>query len=282
MNYRHAFHAGNAADVWKHLILILSLDHLRRKDAPFRAIDAFAGVGLYDLESDEARRSPEWRLGVARVREAAAADFGAVPPAVVRCLAALDAAGDGPSTYAGSPALIANALRPADRAIFCELHPDDSETLAARFASARGVKVERRDGWQAVRAHLPPPERRGLILIDPPFEREGEFDRMVKALEDGLRRFATGTFLVWHADKNPTETAAYLRDAAALGARALVAGLAVDAPGAGRGLVASGLVVVNPPHTLEADLAEAGPWLSATLARGPGARVDIRRLSGVW
>jgi 23S rRNA (adenine2030-N6)-methyltransferase len=284
MNYRHAFHAGNFADVWKHLVLVLCLDHLRLKEAGFRVIDAFAGVGIYDLAGDAATRSPEWREGVARVRAAAATQ--APPAPVARLQEALDAAlvgaGLGGDHYPGSPALIAAALRPQDRAIFCELHPDDEVALRAVLAHARGAKVERRDGWTAVRAHLPPVERRGLVLLDPPFERPGEMARLATALEGGLERFATGTFVLWHADKNRDETNRYRNQLARLGARALAADLAVATPGTMGGLVSAGLTIVNPPHTLEADLAAAGAFLVPALARGEGARVGVTRISGVW
>jgi 23S rRNA (adenine2030-N6)-methyltransferase len=292
VNYRHAFHAGNFADVWKHLVLTLCLDHLRLKPAPFRVIDAFAGIGWYDLDADEARRSPEWREGIGRVREAAARTRAPVP--VTRFLAAIDTARAAVAPdlaphafYPGSPGLIASALRTPDegerdRAIVCELHPADAETLDVRFARDRAIVVEARDGWTATRAHLPPVERRGLVLIDPPFEEQGEFARLVQALDDGLTRFATGTFVLWHADKAPRDTARYRADIVALGARALGADLRVAEPENARGLVSAGLTIINPPHTLEADLTAAGAWLAPVLARGPGASARVARLSGRW
>jgi 23S rRNA (adenine2030-N6)-methyltransferase len=280
LNYRHAFHAGNFADVWKHLALVLCLDHFRLKEAGFRALDVFAGVGLYDLNSAEAARSPEWRDGIARVR--AAAQDGEAPAPVRRFLEALDAAGDGPSTYPGSPALIAQALRPQDRAVFCELHPADALRLGERFDGAKRIKVEARDGWTAVRALLPPPERRGLVLIDPPFEQDGEFERLAKAARDALERFATGTLILWHADKTASATARYRKSLSDSGARILTADFKVDEPAPGRGLVSAGLSVVNPPHTLEADLRLAGDFLVPVLARGPGAAAEVSRLSGRW
>lgn len=280
MNYRHAFHAGNFADVWKHLVLVLCMDHLRLKETPFRVIDAFAGTGLYDLGSPEAARNPEWRDGIARVREAAA--DGHAPASVARYLSALEEAAPEANAYPGSPALIASLLRDGDRAVFCELHEQDAETLRNVLAGVRRAKVEQRDGWQATRAHLPPVERRGLTLIDPPFEVPGEHDRLAQCLEEGLSRFATGIFILWHADKNSSQTNAYRNSIAGLGARVLAADMRVEDPAGARGLVSAGLTIANPPHTLEAALQEAGRWLTPVLARGAGARHTITRISGTW
>jgi 23S rRNA (adenine2030-N6)-methyltransferase len=277
LNYRHAFHAGNFADVWKHLCLVLCLDHLRQKEAPFRALDVFAGIGIYDLSSNEATRSPEWQDGIARLDGPKD-----LPEPIIRYLEACRAAGDGPGTYPGSPSFVAEALRAQDKAMLCELHPDDFQTLSARFSANKQIKIEQRDGWVAVRAFLPPTERRGLVLIDPPFEREGEFDRLATCLEEGLKRWATGIFILWHADKNNSVTKAYRDRLAKTGARILAADLFVGAPGEGPGLVRCGLTIANPPFGLEASLQASGPVLAKLLARSSGAKCEIRRISGQW
>ena len=277
MNYRHAFHAGNFADVWKHLALVLCLDHLLLKDTPFRVLDVFAGIGGYRLDGEEAARSPEWHDGIGRVWTAS--DH---PPSIARYLEAVASAGEGPNTYPGSPAFIAQALRPCDKGILCELHPDDVQTLQDNFFSFRQLKIEHRDGWEAIRAHLPPIERRGLVLIDPPFEKQGEFDRLIIALEEGLARWATGTYILWHADKDAYITGQYRDALAHTGARLLAADLHVGAPHESSGLVACGLTIANPPFGLEVALNEAGPYLAALLARGNGAKADIARISGRW
>ena len=277
MNYRHAFHAGNFADVWKHLVLVFCLDHLLLKEAPFRALDVFAGIGGYRLDGEEAQRSPEWHDGIGRLW--AVNDH---PPSIARYLAAVAAAGEGPMTYPGSPAFIAQALRRQDRGLLCELHPDDFQTLENNFASFKQLKMENRDGWEAVRAHLPPVERRGLVLIDPPFEKQGEFDRLLTALEHGLARWATGTYILWHADKDAYITGQYRHALAQTGARLLAADLHVAAPHESSGLVACGLTIANPPFGLEDTLNEAGPYLAALLARGSGAKSLIARISGRW
>jgi 23S rRNA (adenine2030-N6)-methyltransferase len=277
MNYRHAFHAGNFADVWKHLALVLCLDHLALKEAPFRVLDVFAGIGGYRLDSDAALRSPEWRDGIGRLL-----GVDNVPPPVARYLEAVAQAGEGPGTYPGSPAFIAQALRRQDKAILIELHGEDFVTLSENFASFTGIKTENRDAWEAVRAHLPPVERRGLVLIDPPFEKAGEFDRLVRALSDGLSRWATGTYILWHADKDAYVTGQYRDELAASGARLLAADLRVAAPHEGTGLVSCGLTIANPPFGLEGALQEAGPFLAALLARGTGFKAHIERISGQW
>jgi 23S rRNA (adenine2030-N6)-methyltransferase len=277
VNYRHAFHAGNFADVLKHLCLVLCLDHLRQKETAFRVMDVFAGIGLYDLSSAEAIRNPEWQHGIARLR--AASDL---PPPLVRYLEACDAAGDGPSTYPGSPSFIAEALRTQDKAMLCELHPVDFQTLSARFSSSKQIKIEARDGWGAVRAYLPPIERRGLVLIDPPFEQEGEFDRLGQALEEGLQRWATGTFILWHADKDRMITKAYRNRLAGTGARILTVDLHVGQQNYGSGLRACGLSIANPPFGLEDALRQCGPYLARILAQGDGEKYEVQRISGHW
>ncbi|GIU66216.1 23S rRNA (adenine(2030)-N(6))-methyltransferase RlmJ [Candidatus Phycosocius spiralis] len=276
MNYRHAYHAGNFADVWKHLALVFCLDHLALKEAPFRVLDVFAGIGCYDLKSDEAQRSPEWQDGIGRLWAAEA------PPVVRRYLEAVVSAGDGPMTYPGSPALIAQGLRRQDKGLFCELHPEDFQALTLYFSSSRNLKIECRDGWEAIRAHLPPIERRGLVLIDPPFEQKGEFARLVQALNDGLERWATGTYILWHADKDRDQTRHYRAALAQTGARLLGADLQVAAPHEGVGLVSCGLTIANPPFGLEDALKEAGAYLAALFSRGSVSKAEIAQISGRW
>lgn len=287
MNYRHGFHAGNFADVLKHLVLVACLDHLRLKEAGVFVADVFAGAGGYDLAAPEAARSPEWREGVGRI----AAAGGGLPEPVARWLEVLEQSGFVAGRfYPGSPLQIAALLRPQDRAVFCELQPEEARRLQGALAGRgpaagqghRGLRVEERDAWQAVRALLPPRERRGLLLVDPPFEKPGEFQRLTAALEQALERFATGTVILWHADKDPAITARYRRYLARTGARLLAADLRTADPAAVRGLVSCGLTIANPPHRLEAQLHAALPVLAGLMARGPGAGWDLARISGSW
>src|SRR5581483_7978277 len=187
MNYRHAYHAGNFADVVKHIALVTALLHLRKKDAPFAVIDTHAGRGRYDLASDEAARTGEAEAGIARLRslsaEAALCEY-------------LRIVGDGAS-YPGSPLIAAALLRPQDRLVAIEKHPEEFAALRSARAGIANARPEQGDGYEHLRALLPPPERRGLILVDPPFEAVDEFERQAEAMHMALRRFATGVYLVW-------------------------------------------------------------------------------------
>lgn len=280
MNYRHIYHAGNFADVLKHAVLALVIEHLKRKDAPFRIIDTHAGTGLYDLAGDEAQRTGEWRHGIGRL-------LAAEPPAGVAALLApyLDVvraeSGGGPLRYPGSPLIARRLMRAGDRLVVNEAHPEDAARLAALFARDRAVKVLALDGWTALRALLPPKERRGLVLIDPPFEAPGEFGRLLDALVAVRRRFATGTVMLWYPIKDEKQVGAFARDAAALAIpKLLAAELFVSAPESGGGLSGTGLLILNPPFTLEASLAILLPYFVATLARGEGAESRLAWLAG--
>ncbi len=276
MNYRHAFHAGSFADVVKHAALARILMHLRGKPAAFRVIDTHAGAGLYDLAGPEAVRSLEWRDGIGKL-------FAAAVPEPARTLlkpyleavAALNGAG-ALATYPGSPALTRALMRTQDRLIACELEPGAAVALKRNLARDRRVKTLAIDGWTALNAYVPPPERRGLVLIDPPFEDAGDFSQLALGLEAAHRKWATGTYLLWYPIKDraaPDALARRLRRsgiAKILRAELSVAPLVTDGPLSGCGLIA-----VNPPFTLETELGAILPALAAVLAGGAGAhRID--------
>lgn len=282
MNYRHIYHAGNFADVLKHAVLALIVEHLKLKDAPFRVVDTHAGTGLYDLASNEAQKTGEWRDGIGRI-------LAAEPPAgIVAILApyldvirAENDGGDGIVRYPGSPLIARRLMRRGDSLVVNEAHPDDAERLAALFAKDRQAKVLALDGWTALKALLPPKERRGLVLIDPPFEEPGEFKRLVHGLVEAHRRFATGTVMLWYPAKDVRTVQTFLRDVAALGIpKLLSAELFVDTPHADSGMVGTGLVILNPPFTLEAKLKDLLPYLATTLARTEGAESRLAWLAG--
>lgn len=250
MNYRHAYHAGNLADVIKHAVLAFVIEHLKRKPAPFRFIDSHAGAGLYDLTSDAAERTGEWVEGIGRLwgRE--------LPPDLEAFLGPwLDQVArvnpDGRLRfYPGSPEIACGLMRKGDGLTLCELHADDGEGLTELYRRDPRVKVIRRDGWLAPKAFLPPRERRGLILVDPPFEQKGDFGRLVEALAEGHRRWASGMFLLWYPVKDPAEVKRFHRAIAAL---AIPKGLTIEAvwrPVDGTRLAGAGLVTVNAPYTL--------------------------------
>jgi len=274
MNYRHAFHAGNHADVLKHAVLSRILAYLNAKPKPYRVIDTHAGTGLYDLGAEEAVRSPEWREGIARIVAAAP------PPDVARLLApylsAVTAANHGIDPrekllhYPGSPFLARHLMRPDDRLTGVELHPADHALLAETFARDRRVKVIRLDGWLALGAQVPPKERRGIVLVDPPFEEARDWTRLVTGLVKAHARWPTGLYLLWYPIKRDAPVEALHAGLAAAGiARMLAAELVVRDPGAS-GLAGSGLVIVNAPYTLAGELERLLPWLADTLG-GPSA-----------
>lgn len=273
MNYRHEYHAGNFADVFKHAILARILLYLMRKPAPFRFIDTHAGSGRYDLEGSEAARTGEWREGIGRVDPAALSEAARALLAPYWELVA--AASAGTAAYPGSPALALELLRPGDRMLFCDLHPEALRALKGCVGRDRRAKVMPMDGYAGLLAFLPPVERRGLVLIDPPFEAEGEFARLAAALVGAWRKWREGVFVAWHPLKDrrgPELLAARLRQA---GVPALRLEFSVDAPRSDGRLVASGLVVINPPFTLEDEAACLLPELARQLGAGRGsARID--------
>ncbi|HYD06035.1 MAG TPA: 23S rRNA (adenine(2030)-N(6))-methyltransferase RlmJ [Reyranella sp.] len=265
MNYRHAYHAGNFADVLKHLALVELLRLLTAKDKKLFVLDTHAGVGGYDLAAGLAARTREADSGIMRLM---AMPRAGMPEAVARYLAAVAAydrkfgRGDGLRHYPGSPRLARAGLRPGDRFIACELHPQDALALKREFAGDRAVEVRQADGYHALKALLPPVERRGLVLVDPPFEVTDEFDRLARALKHALRRFATGCYAVWYPIKDEAAVEAFRATLAGL--KALILELRLDAVPDGK-LAACGLAVINPPWTFQETMAGALPWLGSAL-----------------
>lgn len=275
MNYRHSFHAGNHADVLKHVVLLELLRLLTVKDKPLAYLESHAGAGVYTLdEGGSGDVEPEWRQGIGRL----SASEPGVPVAVRRYLDAVRACNDGKrrwTRYPGSPALAASALRSQDRLRLCESQPEVAQTLNQTVAAADPrVAVLQEDGYQqALKALLPPMERRGLVLVDPPYEaRLEEFRRIVPALTEALRRFATGVYAVWYPVKRATELAPPLRRLAMLPAKTvLTVELHVRAPDSPLRLNGSGVAIVNPPWPFADQVPDWLPWLSERLAAGRGA-----------
>lgn len=274
MNYRHAFHAGNFADVLKHAALALALRRLTAKPKPLRVIDTHAGIGNYRLDASEAERTGEWKTGIARLL---GPDAPAIPLEITALLTPyLDVvrSANRPGeivVYPGSPAIALALLRPEDRLVASELHPEDVALLRRALRGDDRAKVLALDGWQAVRALLPPKERRGLVLVDPPFEQPGELQRLRDGLVDGLRRFATGTYILWLPIKDHHQIAGFettLRELELekiLWAELRIAPIAAVGP-----LAATALVIVNPPFGLAEELALLLPFLADRLASEPG------------
>ncbi len=277
MNYRHGFHAGNHADVLKHVALIALITYLQTKDKPLFVLDTHAGPGRYDLASPEAQKSGEYRHGIGRLLDATD-----VPEGVKPYLDALRAEnqGGGVTAYPGSPLLLARKLRPQDRLIACDLHPKEAEILAETLYPFTGAKVRASDGYAAVKALLPPPERRGLVLIDPPFEKTTEFADLAKALREAWKRFPVGVYLVWYPLKDRAAANALHADVAAAGMKdATTYELYVRDPAATPGMAGSGLLAINASYALDGAMRVAGPYLAKQLAQGPGARFAAARLT---
>ena len=289
-SYRHAFHAGNHADVLKHLTLIATLRHLMRKDGPLTLIDTHAGAGIYRLDAEAAQTSGEALAGIARLQSLSATEN--IAPALADYLSVVASfnRGGGPwRVYPGSPlvlhALMTEPARAAvhDRLKLFELHPTDIQALHAHVAqlgAGRQVSVERQDGFEALKGLLPPPvaaggSRRALALIDPSYEIKSDYAKVGAAVQDALRRFATGVLLIWYPIIARAEAHALPRRLKTLAQQAgrawLHATLHIGAAPEGGGLNASGMFVINPPHTLAATLKEALPALHQSLARGPHA-----------
>lgn len=300
MNYRHAFHAGNPGDVLKHLVLVLLLDHLRRKDSAFAYLETHAGRGLYDLAADAASRTGEHESGIRRF-------WGEPPgsPALARYLEIIarfndggrdgedgDRDGPGPAAatplrhYPGSPAFAQALLRADDRMTLCELHPEEHLALRRQVGDDPRVGVHRLDGYNGLKAFLPPKERRGLVLIDPPFERPDEYDALVRGLQLAHRRFPAGILAAWYPVKRSAPLRAFEASLAAAGipkilrvelsTKADIDPRAAD-PDKPERMVGSRLVIINPPWRLDESLRAALPGLAKRLAsddQGGRWRVD--------
>jgi 23S rRNA (adenine2030-N6)-methyltransferase len=275
MNYRHVFHAGNFVDVMKHAALTLVLEHLKAKDQPFCFLDTHAGIGRYDLWSEPAQRTGEFRDGILK----ASRDTLPELQPYLDVVRAMNGGGPHVRWYPGSPGLAQALLRPEDRIVLCELHPDDARTLADAFADDARVTVQQADGYIALKALLPPKERRGCVLIDPPFEVTDEFERIVRGLGHALRRWATGIYVVWYPIKHRGPVKAF-HDALVSGGmrRVLAAELLLRPDTDPDQLNGSGLIVVNPPWRLAEALASLLAALLADFGASAQGRVRVETL----
>jgi 23S rRNA (adenine2030-N6)-methyltransferase len=265
VNYRHAFHAGNHADVFKHAALTLVLGHLAQKPQPFAVLDTHAGVGVYDLASEAAQKTREYEAGAGRL-------FGHGLASAPRYAELLDAMNPvGLASYPGSPEIVSRMLRQHDRLLACELHPDDAQELRARYRGDPRVAVHHRDGYEAITALMPPAERRGLVLIDPPFEEPDEPQRLAEALAAGLRKWPTGIFLAWYPIKD-SRIGDLLAGAAIVGRfpKALRAECSPHRRD-GVAMAGGGLLICNAPWKLDEKLSALGQELSARLGDGDGS-----------
>lgn len=276
MNYRHGFHAGNFADVLKHAVLMRVLTYLKQKDAAFRVIDTHGGAGLYDLADGEAERTLEARDGIVRI------DRSPLAPEVETLLApwrealAAARATHGDSAYPGSPWLARHALREQDRMVAAELHPQTFERLVGALGRDRRCKALAIDGWHALRGSVPPQERRGLVLIDPPFEKTDEFATMAAEVIAAHRKWPTGIYAIWYPQKDAHAAAVFIDSLLGAGiGKLLRLSLDVDRPAQAGGLSATGMLVINPPWTLAGEMSVLLPALAGRLAQGPRPRYAV-------
>ena len=276
MNYKHIYHAGNFADVAKHVGLVYCLGALQRKDAAFFVLDSHAGRGYYDLQAPEAHKSGEAERGIQRLIETS---IDAAP--LAGYWAAVRARrGKRLARYPGSPALIAGGLRPQDRALFVELVPAEARAAEREIESLGRLRTEIGDGYAALKAFLPPEERRGLVLIDPPYESLDELKLMLQAFGEAYRRWPSGIFLMWYPIRSASQRSMVHARFEALGIpKMLFADLAVHPDDAGVGLAGSGLIIVNPPYGADEYLAGAYAAIHHGIATPGAGYVEVARLT---
>jgi 23S rRNA (adenine2030-N6)-methyltransferase len=276
VNYKHIYHAGNFADVAKHVGLTYCVGALKRKEAAFFALDSHAGRGYYDLQAPEAHQSGEAARGVLRLIETST---GA--PALSSYFAAIRARrGKRLARYPGSPALIADGLRPQDRALFVELQPAEARAAEREIDSLGRVRTEIGDGYAALKAFLPPQERRGLVLIDPPYESLDELKLMLQAFAEAYRRWPNGIYLMWYPIRSAAQRSmVHARFEALRIPKMLFADLAIHPDDAGVGLAGSGLLIVNPPYGADQYLAQAYSAIHSGIATPGAGYVEVGRLT---
>jgi len=282
LNYRHAFHAGGFADVIKHIVLVRVLLHLQQKPAAFRVIDSHAGAGRYDLTGEEARRGGEWLTGIARIMQARLPEKAAT--LVKPYLDIVRAFNPDPATlvaYPGSPLIARALLRPQDRLVACEVEPSARKQLIDSLRRDAQARVVDLDGWTALPAFVPPNERRGLVLIDPSFEASDEFERLAAGFAAAFAKWPTGTYVLWYPAKSRRATDGLVRRVAEQTASVKPSGkclrleFSVAPQAAGAALASTGLLIVNPPWTLQTELKTILPELEKPLGQGGAGRFRL-------
>lgn len=269
LSYRHAFHAGNHADVLKHWIFSLVLDYFNQKDKPYWVVDTHAGAGLYRLDSSVANKTAEYVDGILRLQQSQAPE-----PFQVYLEAVAAANQDHTKLYPGSPWLASHLINTVDKLRLFELHPADAALLEQQFAAQkRQIAIQQKDGFDGIKACLPPPTKRGIVLIDPPYEVKDDYSRVVNCIKDSLKRFATGTYLIWYPRLQRPEPHQMIDRLRSLDTDYLHVTLDVQKPAAdGFGMHGSGMWVINPPWTLRQSIEPHLDWLAKTLAQDATAR----------
>lgn len=263
LSYRHSFHAGNHADVLKHTVQSLIIEALKEKEKPFLYLDTHSGAGRYQLSSEHAEKTGEYLEGIARLWQR-----DDIPEALAPYLDAVRAFNHSGQLryYPGSPLIARLLLRAQDKLHLTELHPSDYPLLRQEFQKDERARVLRDDGYQQLKAQLPPDSRRGLILIDPPYEMKTDYQDVVKGIQEGYKRFATGVYALWYPVVLRQQTKRMIRDLQETGIRRILQiELAVRPDSDQRGMTASGMIVINPPWKLEQQMRELLPWLHQAL-----------------
>lgn len=273
MNYRHIYHAGNFADVFKHLLLVIAIDYYKQKNKPICVLDTHGGIGLYDLTSEQAGKTNEYPEGIGRLWNDS--DAPAFVEPYLSIVKGLNEHGE-LTAYPGSPWVVQQLLRAHDRHIVSELHTDDAVALKENLRGQRHSQLEVLapfDGYEALKAKLPPAEKRGLVLIDPPFESVHEFDDIVTAIEHGIKRWAAGSFAVWFPLKDDEKVGDFYRQLSDIAGlpKTLAIELMVKEPNPTTGLYGCGYVWVNPPYGVQQQLPDVMNYLQRILAQDSSA-----------
>jgi 23S rRNA (adenine2030-N6)-methyltransferase len=258
MNYRHSYHAGNFADVFKHSILVLLIEALLQKDKPFCYVDTHAGIGCYDLQAEESQKTQEYLSGIAKVL--AAENY---PPELETYINICSG-----NYYPGSPYIVRQMLRPQDRMILMELHKDDAEILKQNFHGDKQIAIHNIDGYLGLKAFLPPKENRGLVLIDPSYEEKDEFDKILNGLKIALKHWRNGIYAIWYPIKDPIAVENFLAQLEAICDKPIYSvsirrGETMFSPG----LNSCGMAIINPPWQLEEKLEKIISWLQTVFTR---------------
>ncbi|WP_415719904.1 23S rRNA (adenine(2030)-N(6))-methyltransferase RlmJ [Photobacterium ganghwense] len=264
LSYRHSFHAGNHADVVKHIVQSLILDALKQKDKPFVYHDTHSGVGRYDLQDERSEKTGEYKQGIARIWQR-----DDIPADIASYIDAIKDLNDGDTLryYPGSPKVARAQLREQDRMVLTELHPSDFPLLLQEFRGDRQVRIYKEDAFARLKASLPPKERRGVVLIDPPYELKHEYMDVVKAIQESYKRWATGTYAIWYPVVYRENIDKMIQGLENLGIRKILQiELGVEPDTDERGMTASGMIVINPPWKLESQMQAILPWLQEAIA----------------
>lgn len=273
LSYRHIYHAGNHADILKHITVSQICRHFIKKETPFFYLDTHAGIGQYELSSDQAQKNKEFDSGISRLIQQED-----LPDAVEGLMDIVRDLNDGEAleVYPGSPKVVDYYVRQKDKLHLCELHPNDFPLLAALFPHKRKANVVKENGFNAVKAMLPPPQKRGFVLMDPPYEVKKDYDYVVQALSEGHKRFPQGTYAIWYPVLGRQQADKLLKSVKATGIRnVLLLELCVRDTEKQRGMSGSGMIIVNPPWTLEKDAEAFLPFLKEVLAEDDAADFQI-------